>query len=93
MACLLVVLYGNPERAANGKSTVCYGQPLQVAVGALFYSLKGNTNPPDCEANEICLKILSLPSHKVSKQYSNYGLSRAVLHLVAWSMGRAESFF
>lgn len=32
MACLFFVLYGNREKAANGKSTVNYGQPLQVAV-------------------------------------------------------------
>lgn len=48
----LTALYGNQERAANGKSTVCYGQLLQVSVGTLFYSLEGNTNPPDGEANE-----------------------------------------
>lgn len=48
MACLSLVLYRNPEGAANGKSTVCYGQ---VAVGTLFYSLEGNTDPPDGEAS------------------------------------------
>lgn len=67
-------------------------KPSQVAVGALFYRLEGKTNPPDCEANEICLKNIEFPFPQ-SQQYSNYGLSRAVLHLIAWSMGTAEPFF
>lgn len=47
----LTVLHGNQERAANGKSTGCYGQLLHISVDTLFYSLEGNTSPPDDEAN------------------------------------------
>lgn len=83
MSCLFLVLYGSYERAANGKSQVCYGQPLQVAVDTLFYGLEGNTNLLDCKANKICLKILavSLPTKPSVQQLQSFQSSLASSHL------------